>query len=270
MSFFYNYFGDMMKIYIDLILLLNFFFDFLLLLGVSIILRRSVKIYRVIISAFLGSLSIFLLFIKLTNFQLFVLKFFISLLMIFVCFGFRNLKYTVKNLFFLYTLSMVLGGGLYFLNVEFSYKHEGLVFYHNGLGINTIILCILSPIIIYIYIRQVKILKNHYHQYYNLTIYFNEFDIVNCSGYLDTGNKLVDPYEGNPIILFYGKKKRNYKYYLVPYKGVAGSGLLKCIKAEKIDIKGVGIKRNILVGLMEDEILIDGVDCILNTKLLEG
>ena len=260
----------MMKIYLDLILLLNFFFDFLLLLGVSIILRRCVKIYRVIISAFIGSLSIFLLFIKLTNFELFILKFIISLIMILIAFGFRDLRYTIKNLFFLYTLSMILGGSLYFLNVEFSYKQEGLVFYHNGLSINVIVLGIFSPIIIYAYIRQVKVLKNHYHQYYSLTIYFDDYDIVNCSGYLDKGNKLVDPYKGKPIILFYQKKERNYKPILVPYKTVNGNGLLKCVQAKKIDIKGVGIKKNVLVGLMDEKILIDGVDCILNTKLLEG
>ena len=39
--FFYNILGDFMKIYIDLVLLLNFGFDLILLFGVAILLRRS-------------------------------------------------------------------------------------------------------------------------------------------------------------------------------------------------------------------------------------
>lgn len=63
-----------MKIYLDLVLFLNFAFDFLLLSSVSIVLKRNIKINNIIIGAFIGSLSILLLFIKISNFTLFILK----------------------------------------------------------------------------------------------------------------------------------------------------------------------------------------------------
>ena len=56
-----------MKIYLDLILLLNFGFDFILLLSVSLILRRNVKIYKILIGAFIGSISILTLFININS-----------------------------------------------------------------------------------------------------------------------------------------------------------------------------------------------------------
>ncbi len=143
-----------MTLYLDLIFFLNFSFDFLLLLSVSVLLRRNAKIRRIILGAIIGSISIFVLFIKLNSIQLFIIKFVISIIMILISFGYKNIKYTLKNLLYLYTSSIMLGGFLYYLNVEFSYKQEGLIFYHSGLSINYIFLVILSPIIIYTYVRQ--------------------------------------------------------------------------------------------------------------------
>ena len=69
-----------MKIYVDLVLFLNFFFDFLLLLATSLILRRNVNIKRILLGALIGSLSIFLLFVSINSFTLFLIKILISIL----------------------------------------------------------------------------------------------------------------------------------------------------------------------------------------------
>lgn len=259
-----------MKIYLDLVLLLNFTFDFLLLMSVSLLLRRNVKIVRILLGALLGSLSIFFLFIKITSLQLFLLKLMVSILMVIITFNYRDLKYTLRNLLYLYMASIVLGGFLYFLNIEFSYKNNGLVFYHNGLSINFVFLIIFSPIILYIYIRQGIKLKNNYSNYFQVDICLNG-KIIKCNGYLDTGNNLVDPIKKRPIILVNKNKiKINDNYILVPYQSSSNHSVLKCIKVDYINIKKLGIKKNVLVGIMEDKINIDGIDCLLNNKLLEG
>ena len=127
MSFYYTYFGDKMKIYIDLILLLNFGFDFLLLLSVSTILRRNTEIYKLLLGAFIGSISVLTLFIKITSLELFMLKIIISILMCLISFKYKNIKYTLKNILYLYISSIVLGGALYLLNIEFTYKNQGII-----------------------------------------------------------------------------------------------------------------------------------------------
>ena len=262
-----------MKIYLDLILLLNFSFDFLLLLSVSVILRRNVKLRKVFLGAFVGALSIFFLFMKINSLTLFIYKFIISIFMVIITFRFKNIRYTLKNLFYLYITSIVLGGFLYFLNVEFSYKQVGLVFYHSGLSINFIVLIITSPIILYIYIKQALYLKNNYSNYYKVDIYLKDGSIRKVNAFLDTGNKLVDPYKRRPIILVTKEQLKfdykNNKILLVPYDGINSHGLLKCIEPLKINIHGVGIKKNLLIGLSEENISIDGINCILHTKLLE-
>jgi len=65
--------------------------------------------------------------------------------------------------------SVILGGFLYFLDTEFSYKHEGLIFYFNALSINFILLLIISPIILYLYIRCLKKYKATYNYIYKIT-----------------------------------------------------------------------------------------------------
>ncbi len=229
--------------------------------------------YKLLVGAFIGSLSIFFLFLKINSFQLFVLKIIVSIIMTIISFEYRDIKYTLRNLMFLYLTSIILGGFLYFLNLEFSYKQVGLVFYFKGLSINVIFLILFSPIIIYIYIRQGIRLKNSYSQYYQVDIYYKD-RIIKCNGYLDTGNTLYDPYFKKPVILI-DKRKILFKLndeeiIFVPYYTIENKGIIKCFKVNKINIKGVGTKDNLLVGIINSDIKIDGIDLILHYKLLEG
>ncbi|MDD3341156.1 MAG: sigma-E processing peptidase SpoIIGA [Bacilli bacterium] len=263
-----------MKIYLDLLFILNFAFDFLLLLSTSVLLRRNANIHHLLIGAFIGGLSILSLFIPMSSVLLFFIKILISIIMILISFGYRDLKYTFRNLGYFYMTSIVLGGFLYFLNVQFSYKQEGIVFYHNGLSINYIVLLILSPIILYFYIKQGLFLKNNYSHYYKIKIHFDEKQVLTLSAFLDTGNTLCDPYFHRPVIIINKKKMiydiNQFGMFLVPYKTVSGESLLPCVKASYLEIDKVGRRENFLVGFMEESILIDGIDCILNEKIMEG
>lgn len=269
MSFFYNYFGDVMKVYIDLVLLLNFGFDFLLLLSVSLVLRRNVPLYKLFIGAFIGSFSIFSLFIHITSLELFFLKVIISIFMVLLSFGFRSFKYFIKNLVFLYLSSIALGGGLYFFNIQMSYQNQGIIFYKNKMGVNFFILVILSLIIIYIYIKECRCLKVNYSNYHKVLININDF-IINCTGFLDTGNKLRDPYKRRPIILINNNYLPNVclNKIIVPTSSVGGVKLIECVSASELFIDGIKVKRDVLVGFI-DKINIDGVDCLLNCKIME-
>lgn len=263
--------GDKMKVYWDLLFILNFAFDFILLLAVSLILRRRCKLKRLILGALLGALSIFLLFIKINSIELFIIKLLVSVIMCVVSFSYKNFKYFMRNMMYLYMTSIVLGGFLYLLNVEFSYKQSGLVFYHNGLSINFVILIICSPIIIYLYVKQSLMLKNNYSSYYDLNISLNG-NIIKLTGFLDTGNKLVEPITKRPIILVSKEKLKNVDFsnsFEVNYSSLNNTGSICCINAEVVNVVGLGIKKNILIGVSNDNFHIDGVDCILNTKLME-
>ena len=253
-----------MKIYLDLVMILNFFFDLILLLSVGIILKRKIKYERLIISSFLGGLSILGLFLSFNTISLFFYKVLISILMIIICFKFQNIKYFFNNILFLYTNSIVLGGFLYFLNINFSYKHHGLVFYHHGLSINFITLIILGPIIVYLYVKQINKLKNNYNNYLDVFIYINNNE-YKYTGYIDSANCLT--YKGIPVILLNNKKilfdVNGFSY--MPYHALNYTGLLKLIKTEKVIVNNKVYKA--YIGISESDINIDGIDVLLNREM---
>jgi len=246
-----------MKVYLDLLLILNFFLDFILLLGVSILLKRKVKLKRIAFGAFTGMISFLVLVISFNSMQLLIFKFLTGLLMVIVTFGIKDMKYLLNNIYYLYTLSIVLGGALYLI------KNNNFINY-------LYVLILIPPIIIYFYIKQQRTLKNKYSNYYNVTIYLNNIPIT-LTGYLDTGNSLEDPYFKRPIIIVSRNYLENYrieKKFLVPYTTVSSNSLMECFKPDKIVINGNSYNK-VLVGISEEPFCIDGVSCLLNRKLLE-
>ena len=258
-----------MKLYLDLIFFLNFSFDFILLYTVKKILRRNTKIKRLVLAAFIGALSIFLLFLKTNNFILFLFKIFISIIMIIISFSYKDIHYTFKNLIYLYIVSIVLGGSLYFLNCSFSYKNEGIIFYHNGLSINVIVLFMISPFILYTYIKESKSLKTKYNQLYELKITLKNKKDIHLTAFLDTGNTLKDPFLKRPIIIT-NKIDIKGNYILVPFYTILNESYLKCYEIEKAYIKGIGEVKNVLLGISPKPIVMEGVDCIIGPNILGG
>lgn len=261
-----------MTIYLDLILILNLLLDLMLLIAVKITLKRRVKFFRIFLGAFLGSLSVFTLFLPLNSLTLFIIKFFTSVLMCLLTFKYISLKYTINNLVYLYMTSTILGGFLYLLNVEFSYKQEGLIFINSGLSINFVFLLISTPFFIYFYINTNKKLKANYNLYYNVNLYFEKNQCINLTGFLDTGNKLVDPVTNKLIILIEEKELKgiihNRSPMYVPIKTINKSSLIKCYKPYSMLINNHRYN-NYLVGVINDKINIDGVNCLLNYKMME-
>ena len=259
-----------MKIYIDLILLLNFGFDFLLLLSVSLILKRNTELYKLLLGAFIGSISVLTLFIKINSMQLFIIKIIISILMTITSFKYKNIKYTLKNILYLYISSIVLGGALYLLNIELTYKNQGIIFYKNKMSINFIILVIISPIILYIYTKECKNLRNNYSNYHKVEIKIRD-KIIKCTGFVDTGNKLKDPYKKRPIILMNNNYlDNNLNKIFVPVHTILGTNLIECIKIQELKIDNTIIKQEVLLGFINKKIKIDGIECLLNNEIIEG
>ena len=192
--------------------------------------------------------------------------------MVIAAFGYYNIRYTLKNLLYFYFVSILLGGFLYFLNINFSYKNNGLVFYNNGLSINFVFLLISSPIILFLYSRQVKELKNKFTNYYKVILNINNHKLY-LNAYLDTGNTLKDPYLNRPVFILNKKKMiydiNEFKMVLVPYKTINSTNILECFIIDEMEIIGYKTYKNVLIGLSQEEITINGVDMILNSKIQE-
>ena len=248
-----------MKIYIDLLFILNFIYDFLLLLTVSITLKRNISLRRIICGALIGAISTFIILIPINKYLLFVLKIFTSLVMIIVTYKFKDIKYFFNNIIYLYMCSVILAGFLYFLKLEFN-------------NMCYLISLSIAPVILYLYIKEQKELKKIVNYYKKVIITLKNNKILELNGFIDSGNKLKDPITNKYIILV-NKKIIKGIYNIrspmyVPIKTVNKNSLLECIPVNKIEIDNK-IYNNYLLGLSDTFIGFDGVECLLNYHLLE-
>lgn len=260
-----------MKLYVDLIIILNFFLDFLLLLGVSLILRKNARIYKMLLGALFGGISILSLFINMESFNLFLLKIIISILMILISFGFKNLKIFIRDITYLYLLSIILGGFLYLINDHLSYKKTGLIFFYNGFSINILIIILVSPILIFLYVKQVRKEKETLSKHYEVDITFLNGQIKHLTGFLDTGNNLYDPYKKRPVIIINKSMLGNYKprCILVPCLTINKTSMIKCFRIKKLVVNGQKIEKECLVGISDNNFKMEGVDLLLHNKIVK-
>ena len=240
-----------MKIYFEFVFLLNFLLDFMILYGTKRLLKRNKPLKRIFFGSILGSFTTILLYIKINSIILFLLKGLFSILMNLISFGKKEL---LKNIFYFYTISILIGGSIYLLDI------------HNNYCLQMIILLLLTPILIFIMIKELvrdrKIIDNKY--LVDITIHKK---IYHLEGFIDTGNQLTSPIKKEGVILV-NLKVTSKKIIYVPYKALNTEGVIPCIRADNIVINKKSYN-HYLIGLARDKFEIEGANCILPNKLKE-
>ena len=238
-------------IYIDELIILNFIIDFLILKTTSKILKLNTTRLKIILSSLFGEISLLYLFINLNNIELTIFKLLIGIIMNLIAFGFNDIKEFVKNLIYFYMFSFFLGGTLYYLKIESLVKYQYYL--------------LLIPLIMNILKYFTYNLKNIISLRHKVTIYLKNGKILYLNGYMDTGNTLKDPYSNKNVIII--NKEINENYFLVPFKTIDNSSLIKCFKPKKVYIDGLGERNDIVVGISNKKF--KGFNCLLNYNLME-
>ena len=108
-----------MKVYIDLLVLLNTLFNYVLFSSISYILKRNVSIVRMIVASIVGNISILLL--EVSNVIVFFSgKICIAIIINLVCFGYKDIRYLCKNVIYFYLVSIILAGIIVLINEHCS------------------------------------------------------------------------------------------------------------------------------------------------------
>lgn len=205
-----------------------------------------------------------LLFLDFPNMILFILKILISAIMIFIVFGKKQI---LVNMTYLYMNSVILAGFLYYLTLELSYNRSGLFYYFDEFSINYILILFTSPVVLFIYFKQNKLLREKQNLTHTVKVVFKDGEELILSGFIDSGNKLCDPVTGKNVVITSEKIKKNNPIY-VPFSAVNKKGLIKCFSLKYIEINKQRFT-NYLLGVSEEEINLSGSNCILSYKLME-
>ena len=249
-------------IYIDLLIIEDLVFNYITITSTSIILNRITKFKKAFLSSVIGLIPIVFLLTNINNILLHIINILFSIIMSIISFKYKNILYTMQNITYMYFISIFIGGSIYLININIPSI--------NNYVLKIIIYTLISIISTYIYTKKVKKIKYNNDNYYKVDIYLKDRPKITVMSFLDTGNKLKDPYNNKPIILVTKNKLKikEEKIILVPYNTIDNHGLMKCFTPEKIYIHKVGYKKKLLIGLI-DNINIEGADCIMNKLLLE-
>ena len=239
-------------IYIDELMLLNFIIDYVILSTLTFLLKKNVKKRRIFLSCIVGEISILYVFISMNNLLLVLFKLVLGIIMIIILYGYSDIKSFFKEIVYFYILCFFLGGTLYYFKIENLMKYQYILLF--------------IPIIMNIYKYFEYNLKNILTTRYKVTIYLNNGKTLYLNGMLDTGNSLIEPYNGKKVIMI--NKKVSENFFLVPYKTIDSTSLLKCFTPRKVFIDGLGQRDDVVVGVVNKKF--NGFNCLLNYKLVEG
>ena len=199
-----------MTIYLDVIWLLNFFLDLLLLWLTQILLKESIPKFRLWFGAFIAScivpIEIYFPHSLLTST---IGKLIFSIVIILCTFKYYSINRFIKQLGMFYLNTFMIGGGLtalhHLLGPTFKMYGNKLVTSMDGYGdpISWLFLCIGFPVLWLFSKQRMESYANEkimYDEFYLIEIDFNE-NTYTTTGFIDSGNQLTDPFTKQPIVI---------------------------------------------------------------------
>lgn len=197
-----------LEVYIDVIFIINFIMDILLLLIVKKILKCKSGVIRLTTGACIGALGACILSVvpRLNGFVQFLAVYVILCsAMILTAFGFTSLKATVKAIVMLYITTFFLGGvinSLYYHSMMGYYFEEliqGRLFQNQSMTFFVFAGCA-GAVAVLIFIITLKNLRSGDLKIYETELSYGD-QSIRIIGLLDTGNNLYDPIYGKPVII---------------------------------------------------------------------
>ncbi len=232
-------------IYVDVLVGVNLFINYFLLLAVSRFLSLPVKRLRLIAASALG--AAYSLTILLPEVNLF-LSFFIKLIMaatiVLAAYPFNGLKQLLRELGSFYIMSFSFAG--FMLALWYFVAPQGLIIKNSVVyfDISPLLLIILT-VICYIIIRLINRVTGRQMSdqiLCKIKIDYNGKS-SSCFAKVDTGNSLTEPFSNYPVAVVYEESiaslippETSGKIRLVPFQAVSGGGLLPSFKPDLLTI----------------------------------
>ena len=227
----------MITVYVDVLVSLNWFVNFFLLLAVSKIGKTPLKFFRNLLASFVLAVSSLTIFLPpLSAVTEGALRIGFAALGVFIAFGFRSVRVFFKNTGMLFAAAFAYGGIM--LGLWYVFHPQTLVI-HNGVTyfdispIALIVFTLISYGVLWL-IRKNFAKESAFLPFVTLHIQ-KENKTVTLQAKVDTGFALEDIYSNHPLILFSPKFSEilglgsSQGVRLLPYETVNGAGLLQSV-----------------------------------------
>ncbi|MCH5298359.1 MAG: sigma-E processing peptidase SpoIIGA [Ruminococcus sp.] len=251
----------MQTIYVDILVVINMFEDFLLLLCVKYILRLNIKYFRIIAASVLGGLSSVSVLLPNVNFLYsVVIKLLLGFALSFIAFGYGSRKKFIKSSLTLIMLSFLFSGAMIFFYL--TVRPNGMYIINDVVyfDISPVLLIILTVVIYFILFIYRKVFQNHAHSglVHSIKIlYKNNQTEFKCK--TDSGCNVKEPFSGSSVIIAEREQlsdidvnEQNLR--IIPFESLGGSGIIKGFKADEVYIDGKKLSEEIYIGICDNVI----------------
>jgi stage II sporulation protein GA (sporulation sigma-E factor processing peptidase) len=201
--------GRCLAVYLDIIWLLNFLFDSLLLYLTALVLKRDFRYWRLFIGGLIGS---FIILLSITPLNAYsghpFVKLMFSVIMVLAVFGYKRFKYFISGLMVFYLTTFLIGGSLigvhYFIQFDMNLSSSVFLANVKGFGdpISWLFVVLGFPIAWHFSKRnfdRIDVAKIQYNQLIQLEIKLGGKSYL-FNGLVDSGNQLYDPISKMPVM----------------------------------------------------------------------
>ncbi|MBQ7385433.1 MAG: sigma-E processing peptidase SpoIIGA [Ruminococcus sp.] len=266
----------METIYVDTLLCVNMFIDYIILYGVRRILRINSKAIRLLPASILASLCTLGVFLPFYSKVFSILyRILTGAFIVFAAFGRTSAKNYLIRLITYIGVSISFSGIVVLIWLIF--KPDGVVIWNDAVYFDIspvmLIVCTLTAFVSLCIYEKLKAKHHPKVRIHKVTVYF---DNTQCcfSSMVDTGCNLKEPFSGLPVII--AEKEligtddiRSDRLRLVPYKTLSGEGMLKAFRPEKTLIDGKEVKGGCYIGVSDGR-LTNEIKSLMGADITEG
>lgn len=226
-------------IYVDVLLVVNFFMTLLLLLLTATLTKQRQRTWRLCLAAALGAAySLILLAPKLPAWAVVLSKIAVALVLVLLAFGFGSItKYARCLLCFLAAnfvlLGFIVGVWLVFRPRRIVIKNSAVYF---DLSARTLLLLALAAYLLALLI--LRLYEKHAGRRALLELVIDTGQAqVRCFALADSGNRLREPFSGAPVIVARRSLFPDMETHrVIPYQTVGGEGMLTAFRPRQVTV----------------------------------
>lgn len=191
-----------MTVYIDIIFIENIVINYIILYATGIVSKSKINQKKMIISSLIGAVySVIYYILKINIYSNMIVKWMLSIAMVYIAFEPKNFKVLAKKLVLFYLVSFVFAGAalgiIYMVNTQNITIQNGMIV--GSYTLKTILIgIVVAFIVIIIGFNFAKGKLSRKDLIYNIKIYINGKN-VKTKAMMDTGNFLKEPITNIPV-----------------------------------------------------------------------
>lgn len=237
----------MKTIYVDVLIVLNIYVNFFLLRGTARLTHTPLRTIRCVAASVTGSLFSLTIFLPATGMLIpLLIKFAAAVFIVFIAFGIGSLKRFIKTTGYFYIVNFIFGGivMLFYQLFRPEFMAFSNTYFYVDFSLISLIVFTAAAYFIVSGFRYMMDRGKEQHGNYRVIVK-SRGKVISADAVADTGNSLVDPFSGKPVVIIRGEDFKEitdcgceitdenaqmlferYSLRFIPYSTIDGTGMI--------------------------------------------